>query len=51
MNLKKENLIKNWFHSIKKRTENIIIGSNLTEEELKSIDESEKADLGEDLKE
>ena len=39
-----ENIAKNWFLKIKNKT---ITKNNLTEEELKSIDEAEKIESGE----
>ena len=44
---KMENIAKNWFQNIKRRTENIV-GCNLTDDELKSRDESDKLESGED---
>ena len=42
-----ENIAKRWFQEIKRRTENIV-GISLTDDELKSIDESDKLESGED---
>jgi len=42
------NIARNWFQEIKRKTENIV-GCNLTDDELKSIDESERLESGEDL--
>ncbi|HUS49336.1 MAG TPA: hypothetical protein VMZ91_04180 [Candidatus Paceibacterota bacterium] len=41
-----ENLIRNWFLKIERQTKEIL-GSQLNEEELKSIDEFDKLELGE----
>ena len=42
-----ENLIKHWYHEIKRKTENIV-GISLTDDELKSIEESDKIETNED---
>ena len=43
-----ENIAKRWFQEIKRKTENIIVGNTLNEDELRSIDESDKIETNED---